>query len=96
MIRNETFEGGVCIRAEVIDLDAGTVTIEEHGKPISTRPITTDERTQWTPVTPVATPDEKLAAARRALAQLADIDGPILAPDIADALADVAAALEDR
>lgn len=50
MIRNETFLAGVCIAAEVIDLDAGTVTVEEHGKPVSTRPLTDEEREQWTPV----------------------------------------------
>lgn len=94
-MRNETFRDGVCVAAEVIDLDAGTVTIEEHGKPISTRPLTADERAQWTPTTPVATPDEKLAAARQALAALGTITAPVLPADLVDILTDVATALED-
>jgi hypothetical protein len=32
MIRNETFQNGICIRAEIIDLGAGTYMLEEHGQ----------------------------------------------------------------
>jgi len=93
LIKNQHYANGVIVNAEIIDLAAGIVTIEEHGRVISSRPLTDAERAAYAP--PPATDSEKLAAARQALAALTGIDGPILATDIADALADVAAALED-
>jgi hypothetical protein len=49
VIRNETFLEGVCIHAQVIDLDAGTLTIERDGQIQSVRPLTEDEVEQFTP-----------------------------------------------
>ena len=43
MIRNESFSGGVCIAAEVVDLDAGTVTVERDGQVVESRPLTAAE-----------------------------------------------------
>jgi len=47
MIRNETFQNGICIRAEIIDLDAGTYTLEVEGVVVESRPLTTQERQQY-------------------------------------------------
>lgn len=49
MIRNEHFSNGVCIQADVIDLAAGTITREELGVVVSTRPLTLDERAVYGP-----------------------------------------------
>jgi hypothetical protein len=49
MIRNERFVNGECIAAEVIDLDGGTVTIEDHGQVVDVRPLTDDERRRYGP-----------------------------------------------
>ena len=47
------------------------------------------------PPAPAHTPEQKLAAARAALAPLATIDAPVLTADVLDVLTDLAAALED-
>jgi hypothetical protein len=47
MLRNETFQNNVCISADIIDLDAGTITTEDHGEVVSVRPITDDERRRY-------------------------------------------------
>jgi hypothetical protein len=50
MMRNETFANGVCVHAEIIDLDAGTFTVEDHGQVVEgPRPLTVDERRQYGP-----------------------------------------------
>lgn len=49
MMRNETSQNGVVVHAEVIDLDAGTVTTESHGEVVSVRDLTDDERRQYGP-----------------------------------------------
>jgi hypothetical protein len=49
MIRNETFQNGVCIEADIIDLDAGTFQREEMGVIVESRPLTTEERRQYGP-----------------------------------------------
>ncbi len=67
MIRNETFRDGVCVEAEVIDLNAGTVTFEVDGKAVETRPLTPDEAAVFSPPQPSA--DERLAALLAALAK---------------------------
>jgi hypothetical protein len=47
-MRNETFCDGICIRAEIIDLDAGTYTLEVEGQVVEgPRPLTVDERQQY-------------------------------------------------
>jgi hypothetical protein len=51
MIRNETFRDGVCVYAEVIDLDGGTLSVEERGVVVSSRPLTADEVAAYTPQT---------------------------------------------
>jgi hypothetical protein len=48
-MRNETFINGVCVNADIIDLGAGTFTVENHGQIVSTRPLTDDERCQYGP-----------------------------------------------
>lgn len=62
MIRNESFVNGVCVEAEVIDLDAGTVTIERDGKTVGSRPITAEEAAWFAPTPPEATDSERVAA----------------------------------
>jgi len=48
MIRNETFQNGTCIRAEIIDLDSGTYTLEVEGQVVEgPRPLTPEERQQY-------------------------------------------------
>jgi len=49
MIRNETFVSGVCVSADIIDLDAGTFTREENGQVVSSRPLTDEERAAYGP-----------------------------------------------
>jgi hypothetical protein len=49
IVRNETFQDGVCVYAEVIDLDGGTLTVEERGVVVSSRPLTPDEVAAYTP-----------------------------------------------
>jgi len=49
-MRNERFEGGVCVYAEIIDFDAGTFTVEDHGEIVEgPRPLTVDEYLQYGP-----------------------------------------------
>jgi hypothetical protein len=48
-MRNETFLNGVCVYAEVIDFDGGTLTVEEHGVTVSSRPLTPDEVAAYSP-----------------------------------------------
>ena len=43
MIRNETFTDGVCVEAEIVDVQKQSVTYEKNGKKVSTRPMTPDE-----------------------------------------------------
>lgn len=59
MIRNERFEDGVCVEAEIIDLDAGTVAYEVDGKVVESRQLTPDEAAQFAPPPPSA--EERLA-----------------------------------
>lgn len=60
MIRNEVFDGsGVCVEAEVIDLAAGTVTLERDGKAVEARPLTAEEVEVYTPQ---PSPDDRIAA----------------------------------
>lgn len=68
MIRNERFEHGVCVEAEVIDLDAGTVTIEKNGKVSATRPLTADEAARYAPSPPPV--DDRLSALEATNAEL--------------------------
>lgn len=67
MIRNERFEHGVCVEAEVIDLDAGTVTIEKNGKVVESRQLTAEEAARFAPPPPSA--DERLADLLAALSK---------------------------
>jgi hypothetical protein len=48
MIRNETFQDGVCLHAEVIDLDNNTLSIERYGVIKSVRPLTNNEIQTYT------------------------------------------------
>ena len=50
MMRHEIFRDGVCIHAEVIDLDAGTYHVEDHGQIVEgPRPLTVEERQRYGP-----------------------------------------------
>jgi hypothetical protein len=50
MIRNETFQNGICIRAKIIDLDAGTYTLEVEGVITEgPRPLTEEEWLTYDP-----------------------------------------------
>lgn len=49
MIRNETWQAGVCITADIIDLNSGTIAHEDHGVIVSTRALTADEIVRYTP-----------------------------------------------
>lgn len=92
MIRNEEFRDGVCVAAEVIDVDARTISFEENGVAVSTRALTDDEYAAYTYVPPLSEA-ERLAAAQAALAPLEDIAAPYTAADIVDVLLDVKTAL---
>lgn len=89
MIRNEVFANGACVSAEIIDLDAGTIAFEDKGVVKSTRALTADEIARYTPVVPEQTPEEKLAAARTVLDQIASLPAPVLTADVVDLLDDL-------
>lgn len=86
MIRNETYQDGQLIAAEVIDVDAGTISFEDKGVVKSTRALTAEEVARYTPATPEQTPEEKLALVKAAIADLKAVPAPILAADVAEAL----------
>lgn len=49
-MRNERFENGVCVHADIIDFDAGTFTREEYGVVVEgPRPLTADEVAMYAP-----------------------------------------------
>lgn len=89
MIRNETYRDGQLITAEIIDLGAGTISFEDKGVVKSTRSLTADEVARYTPVVPEQTPEEKLAAARTVLDQIASLPAPVLTADVVDLLDDL-------
>jgi hypothetical protein len=50
MIRNETFQNGICLFADIYDLDAGTFQHEVEGVIVEgPRPLTLDEIRQYGP-----------------------------------------------
>jgi len=49
MISNQTFLNGICIEAEIIDLDAGTFQREVDNVIVESRPLTIDERLKYGP-----------------------------------------------
>lgn len=62
MIRNEVFnQQGVCLSAEIIDLDAGTISFEDRGVVKSTRALTSDEVARYAPVPRESSVEERLA-----------------------------------
>jgi hypothetical protein len=63
MIRNETYDDkGNLLSAVVIDLDAGTLTRQEDGVTVETRPLTEDESTRYAPAPPEpVSPDDLIA-----------------------------------
>lgn len=91
MIRNEESRDGVCVAAEIIDLNANTIAFEENGVVTSTRALTVDEIAFYAP--PPLTEAERLEAARTALAPLETVDAPYTTADIVDVLLDVRTAL---
>ena len=67
IFRNETWKSGVLVRAEIFDFDAGTVTVEEDGQVVSTRPTTVEDEAQFAPLPPSweEEVDSRLADAER-------------------------------
>lgn len=49
MIRNETFLNGICIEADIYDLDTRIYQREETGVIVATRPMSDDEIRLWGP-----------------------------------------------
>jgi hypothetical protein len=49
MIRNELYLNGVCIEADIIDLDAGIFQHEVEGVIVESRPLTIEERIKYGP-----------------------------------------------
>lgn len=49
MIRNEDFKDGVCVRAEVIDMENFTFSIEEYGQITMVRALTNEEILKYGP-----------------------------------------------
>lgn len=49
MIRNETYVQSVCVRADIIDLDAGTRSLEVNGVIVESRPLTAEEIAAYSP-----------------------------------------------
>ncbi len=49
MIRNERYFDGVCVEADIIDLNAGTFQHEEYGVVVESRPLTAEERRLYGP-----------------------------------------------
>lgn len=65
MIHNDEFApDGTVVRSEVVDLDAGTITVYEHAVLVSSRAITLDERAAYgaPPLDPVGSLAALLAA----------------------------------
>lgn len=93
VIRNEVFRGQTCLSADIIDLEAGTIAQEVNGAIVSTRALTPDEATRYTPVAPELSPGERLVAARVALSTLDTTVAPYTTADIVDVLLDVKTAL---
>lgn len=83
------FSGGACVSAEIIDLAAGTISLEANGTVTSSRPLTPDEVARYAPPVPAPTPEERLAAARQALAALDALPSPVLTADVVDVLDDL-------
>lgn len=44
MIHNKTITNGIIVYEEIIDLDANTITIQDHGVTVETRELTLAER----------------------------------------------------
>jgi hypothetical protein len=49
MIRNEVFRDGVCVEADLYDLDEGMYHREEMGVVVASRPMTGEERRVYGP-----------------------------------------------
>lgn len=91
--RIETYENSKLVAAQTIDTDAGTITFEEMGVVVETRPLTADEVVLYTPPEPVKSPDEKLTEARTVLDQITALPAPVLTADVVDLLDDLRSVL---
>ena len=93
IIRNEVFTDGKLVSAEVIDLDAGTLTVEQGGVVKSTRALAPAEldmyQAMYIPPVPVASAEEKLGAAKAVLDQITALPAPVLTADVVDLLDDL-------
>lgn len=83
------FRDGTLVARTLADLDAGTITFEENGVVVGSRPLTDQERVYFTDVTPQPTADEKLAQARTVLDQITALPAPVLTADVVDLLDDL-------
>lgn len=94
MIRNEWFaKDGSVARAEIIDLNAGTISFETAGVVTSSRALTADEVVRYTPPAPLVSAEEKLARARTVLDQISSLPAPVLTADVVDLLDDLGTVL---
>lgn len=91
IIRNESYRDGVVVHAEVIDTDAATLTVIDAGTTTAQRALTPDEVAAYLALDapPAPTPEEKLAAARTVLDQIAGLPAPVLTADVVDLLDDL-------
>lgn len=63
MIRNEHFVRGVCVRAEIVDVERQIISMEINGDVVASRPMTADEIEQYLPKpTPLDSAKSKLLA----------------------------------
>lgn len=86
IVRNETYRDGKVVAAVVVDLTARTLSVEENGVVVSTRPATDEEVAANTPPVPVKSPKEKLKAV---LDQITALPAPVLTADVVDLLDDL-------
>jgi hypothetical protein len=93
VFRNELYSNGQLVSAEIIDLGAGTIAFEDRGVVTSTRPLTPAEVVAYTRPAPVVSADQRLAAAKTALAAIDALPTPVLTADVVDLLDDLRSVL---
>ena len=90
---NETFAHGRLIE-QWHGPDGVYRRFDAAGAVVEERPLTAAEVASLTPIPPVPSADERLAAAVAALAGLDTLAAPVLAADVLDMLAELRSALE--
>jgi hypothetical protein len=85
LIRNETYRDGVLVVAEIVDIDAGTISHEVKGVVKSTRPMTDDEAVAYAPA-PVSVEDRiGILEAENAALRKALVNAAVLTDDAIEA-----------